>query len=196
MPKDKFKPERAMLLLQLESLHMRFHRSKQRGNRGEQTFAALQAVDHCFTLSTVINPRFPADENEQEYFLVPVPLWALQHIVKSYHSYIDAGSSRTIGEVMGLEGGGQGRRSTKAKILTRYGELRLARMVHDERVELLKAGKEKEATLDNVFAEVSVATNYGIDSVRSAWKKWHRIVERQAALGVKTSRSDYPLTRY
>ena len=179
-PMAKWKAERDLLLMQLETLRLRFHNPKQ---KGDETLAALHALQHSFSLATMLNSSFPASGDDQEVFPISVPLWALQHIVNCYRDYLDASPGRTLGEVFGVEGGGQGRRPAKDRLMSRRVQITLARLVHARRAELLHAGKKKEAVLDpNVFADVSIASGYGIDHIRAAWKKYRRIIEGHGGL--------------
>ena len=123
-------------------------------------------------MATVLNPKFPEDGNKQECFSIPVPLWALQHLVNAINDYMAADPGKTFGEVLGIEGRGQGKQKAKDKLATRIANRELALWAEILRRHHQAQGNREEAKLVNVFAAVAERTGYSVDSVEKAYKKY------------------------
>lgn len=184
---DKRAARRAAVLGQMGVLYARFR--KPRG-RGDKTFAAVYTLDGFFALATLLNPALPSDRDEQERLLVPVPLWALQHLLRAFADYAAAPPGKTLGEVLGIEGGGQGRRPAKENLLARSAWLMLARMVQTRRTALRAAGKPKKQARKRCSAmwpsRPGTAPRPSAPPGGSSAKSW------SGSFKVATSRSDYP----
>jgi hypothetical protein len=168
-------------LVLMERLHKKFWNSE---DKGEKSFSALQALSMMFMAGTVLNPDFPRDPDKQESFMIPAPLWALQHVVNSLKDYMAAEHGRTLGEVLGLEGGGQGRQKLKDRLKKRMVHRELALYVEVLRQRLKEAGKREEAKLVNVYEVVAERSGFSADSVAKA-HTMYRIKLSRAAAGPK-----------
>lgn len=157
-------------LVVMEHLRKVFYQSK---DKGEATFTVFNALCHSFIITTRLNPHFPKNEDMQRIYPVPVPLWALEHLVAAISTYGDADRGKTFGEVLGIEGGGQGRQRTKDRLATRMVRRQLALSVEALRRHHEAAGRKEEAKLVNIYAEIAEHTSYSVDYIEKAYKR-HR----------------------
>ncbi len=101
--------------------------------------------------------------------LVTVPMWVVQNLASAWNAYRDAPSLKTFGEVLGIEGGGQGKRPAMKALMKKNRDLRLTLAVHKIRVEAQERGQR--LSLEKAFTSVAESTDTSKGIVRDAWKQ-------------------------
>ena len=104
---------------------------------------------------------------------VTVPMWVVLNLASAWNAYRDAPSSgKTFGEVLGIEGGGQGKRRAKEAWKNKNRDLRLTLEVYKRRVEAKEGGQR--LSLENACAQVAESKGTTENIVRRAWKRHGR----------------------
>ncbi len=101
-----------------------------------------------------------------------VPMWVVLNLASAWNAYRDAPSAKTFGEVLGIEGGGQGKRRAKEAWMNKNRDLRLTLEVHKRRVEAKEGGQW--LSLENACAQVAESKGTTENIVRLAWKRHGR----------------------
>ncbi len=143
-------------------------------------FEALVFIGGYWLFHSPQKATDPNWEPEPEH-LVTVPMWVVLNLASAWIAYRDEPSGgKTFGEVLGIEGGGQGKRRAKEARINKNRDLRLTLEVHKRRVEAKEGGQR--LSLENACAQVaeSKGTTEGI--VRRAWKRHgHKLSEPRGA---------------
>ena len=95
--------------------------------------------------------------------LVSVPMWVVLSLASAWNAYRDAPSLKTFGEVLGIEGGGQGKQPAMKASMKKHRDLRLTLEVHKRRV-------ESGLSLEKAYAAVAESNGTSENIVRRAWK--------------------------
>ena len=113
--------------------------------------------------------------------LVTVPMWVVLNLASAWIAYRDEPSGgKTFGEVLGIEGGGQGKRRAKEAWMNMSRDLRLTLEVHKRRVEAKEGGQW--LSLENACAQVAESKGTTENIVRLAWKRHgHKLSEPRGA---------------
>ena len=113
---------------------------------------------------------------------VTVPAAWLRVIAEGWLKYRQAPSGKTFGEVMNLEGGGQGAPRLKAAVERLNRETRLSNLVLVEWLVGNDGGKMSQA---KAIERVAYEEDLSVETVRNAWRQRRdQKIERLVALGV------------
>ncbi len=104
--------------------------------------------------------------------LVSVPMWVVLILASAWNAYRDAPSLKTFGEVLGIEGGGQGKRPAMKAWMKKNRDLLLTLEVHKRRAKAQEMGQR--LSLDEAYASVAASTDTSEDIVRHAWRRHGR----------------------
>ncbi len=142
-----------------------------------QSQMALSAFDALVLMGgywRFASPQRKADPDwePQAEALVTVPWWIVDNLAQAWVAYLDAPPTKTFGETLGIEGGGQGRRFAKERWINYRRDLLLALEVHQIRVEAQERGQR--LSLENAYASVAESTRTSEDIVSRAWKRHGR----------------------
>ena len=105
---------------------------------------------------------------------VAVPAALLHALAESWVKYKKSDSGTTLGEAFQLEGGGQGKSRLKDKQATRDQNRKHAR-------DVVALRWQKGISLECAFGEIAERREVSIDTVRAAYKKYGKAIERDAA---------------
>lgn len=153
----------------------------------EAVITAFDAMAQVLAAEILKDPKkFPQGDPPPD-IKVSVPLWALQVLASAWIEYRQECATpggRTFGEIVGIEGRGQGRKRLLSREQTRMRDWGMSLEVAELHVEGI--------TLDQAI--VSVAEKYGLseDSLRRIWKARPQSVKHYLQTRVKTSRSGDP----
>lgn len=100
---------------------------------------------------------------------VPVPWWIVHLLGKAWMNYKPAPQGTTIGEALGLEGGGQGKRPQRQLFETKLRDMNLALEVA-HRIESVADEGQRES-VEKAIAEVAEQFGHKERRVRAAWDK-------------------------
>ena len=137
-------------------------------------FEAMAIIGGCWRGYGQFEPPYGLEPTS----LVVAPLWAVDTLGAGWMNYRSTnGGSRTLGEALRIEGGGQGKAPLKAEWNRWFRNLRLAGDVHEAR---------QRTTIE--IAVENVARHYGVSesTVSRAWSQHRREIETAAA-GLRTS---------
>ncbi len=138
------------------------------GQRALSAFEALGYIGGYWLFHSPQKTTDPDWEPEPEA-LVTVPMWVVLNLARAWNAYRDAPSAKTFGEVLGIEGGGQGKRRAKEAWMKRNRDLRLTLAVHKIRVEAQERGQR--LSLEKAYASVAESTDTSEDIVLRAWRQ-------------------------
>ena len=143
-------------------------------------FDALVFIGGYWLFDSPQKTTDPNWEPEPEH-LVAVPMWVVLNLASAWIAYRDAPSSgKTFGEVLGIEGGGQGKRRAKEAWKNKNRDLRLTLEVYKRRVEAKEGGQR--LSLENACAQVAESKGTTENIVRLAWKlHGHKLSEPRGA---------------
>lgn len=99
---------------------------------------------------------------------VSIPFVVLMKLALGWKDYVDAGAGRTFGEVMGLEGGGQGKQPQKSKLEKVFRDAERVNSVMNEKLQADKSGhpiSDREA-----IERASQKLGQPSDTIEKAWK--------------------------
>ncbi len=126
------------------------------------------------------------DAEHAAHYTIPVPWWIVDILGRGWHQYMDALERSTLGETLGLEGGGQGKQPAKREWARYLRDLRLAIAVAELRNQHFQKGKR--LSLEKAFGLVATKAQSSEDIVRIAWRKLGPVVKASLeARGGKTS---------
>ena len=131
-------------------------------------FEALAVVAGCWRGYG----KFQAPRPEPTGF-VPVPVWALDTIAAGWIRYrAEDVKGRTLGEALGIEGRGQGRRPRKESWNNWFRDLRLAKELYELR---------RDNTYEDAVHAVAESNRVSESTVRRAWSAHGQAIEAAAA---------------
>ena len=136
------------------------------GQMALSAFEALVFIGGYWLFHSPQKTTDPDWEPEPEA-LVTVPMWVVLNLASAWNAYRDADSAKTFGEVLGIEGGGQGKWPAMKDWMKKNRDLRLAQEVHRIRVEAKERGQR--LLLDEAYACVAKANGTTSGVVRKAW---------------------------
>ena len=131
-------------------------------------FEALVFIGSFWLFHSPQKTTDPDWEPEPEA-LVTVPMWVVLNLASAWNAYRDAPSAKTFGEVLGIEGGGQGKWPAMKDWMKKNRDLRLVLEVHRIRVEAKERGQR--LSLEKAYASVAESTDTTKGIVRDAWKQ-------------------------
>ncbi len=126
------------------------------------------------------------DAEHSAHDMIPVPWWIVDILGRRWRRYMDAPERSSLGEALGLEGGGQGKQPAKREWEKYLRDLRLAIAVAELRNQHFQKGKR--LSLEKAFERVATMAQSSEDIVRMAWRKHGPNVKASLkARGGKTS---------
>lgn len=173
MPDEKIRPPIDYVLL--KPLH-------EKAQEDPDKFAVLAALESLAVIGGCWRGygKFEAPEMKMED-MVPVPIWVLDTIGAGWIRYRAQNiPGRTLGEALGLEGGGQGKRPAKEKWNAWFRDLGLARDLF---------GARQTTTYEKAVAEVADRAGVSESTVARAWAEYGEQIQA-AAESLTISRSD------
>ncbi len=147
-------------------VHNLYESARAENSTREMALSAFEALVFIGGYWLFHSPQKTTDpdwEPEPEV-LVAVPMWVVQNLARAWNAYRDADSAITFGEVLGIEGGGQGKRRAKEAWMKKNRDLRLTLEVHKRRV-------ESGLSLEKAYSSVAESKGTSEDIVRHAWKE-------------------------
>ena len=128
---------------------------------------------------------YPDPENAAHY-PIPVPWWIVDALGRGWQRYMEAPERSTLGEALGLEGGGQGKQPAKREWAKDLRDLRLAIAVAEFRNQHFQKGKR--LSLEKAYGLVATEAQSTKGIVRMAWwKLGPKVKASLEARGGKTS---------
>ncbi len=158
----------------IADVHYLYQLAITENSAGQMALSAFDALLFVGGYWLFDSPQKKADPNwePEAESLVTVPLWVVNSLAQAWIAYRDAPSGKTFGEVLGIEGGGQGKRRAKEAWMNKNRDLRLALAVHQIRVEAQERGQQ--LSLEKAYASVAASTGTSEDIVRHAWRQHGR----------------------
>ena len=159
----------------LNAIRNLYNRTTEDPSRRQASLSAFEALSllRGFWAYDAPPGEYP-DAEHSAHYTIPVPWWIVDFLGRGWDRYMEAPET-TLGEALGLEGGGQGKppakRGWKMEIRNRW----LAIMVAELRNEHFQAGKR--LSLENAFGQVATMAQSSEEIVRLAWRKHGRQVE-------------------
>jgi len=155
-----------------------------------QRQASESAFEALFLLrgfwATNAPPGDYPDAEHSAHYMIQVPWWIVDILGRGWKRYMEGPEGSTLGEALGLEGGGQGKHPAKRKWAKDLRDLRLAIAVAEFRN--LHFQKGKQLSLEEAYGLVATKAQSSEDIVRIAWRKHGPMVRASLkARGGKTS---------
>ena len=171
----------------LNAIRQMYNLTTENASQRQDTLSAFEAVFLLRGLWAFDAPpgEYP-DAEHSAHYMIPVPWWIVDILGRGWHRYMAAPELSTLGEALGLEGGGQGKHPAKREWAKNLRDLRLAIAVAELRNQHFQKGKR--LSLEKAFGLVATMAESSEDIVRIAWRKLGPKVKASLeARGGKTS---------
>lgn len=173
-----------LALLAVQNL---YYLAESKGTRRQASLSAFHALVAVAGYWRFASPQKKADPNWEPApdALVTVPWWIVDFLAQGWIRYLEAPTGRTLGESLGLEGGGQGRRPAKEQWKNLLRDVTLALMVAELRDEAESKGQT--LSLERAYREIADRERHSEDIVQRAWKAHRHQVHKSQERGGTTS---------
>ncbi len=171
----------------LNAIRQMYNLTTETASQRQDTLSAFEAVFLLRGLWAFDAPpgEYP-DAEHSAHYMIQVPWWVVDILGRGWHRYMEAPERSSLGEALGLEGGGQGKQPAKREWTKYLRDLRLAIAVAEFRNQHFQKGKR--LSLEKAYGLVATKADCSKYKVSRAWKKHGPKVKASLeARGGKTS---------
>lgn len=173
-----------LALLAVQNLYYLAESKGTRRQASLSAFHALVAVGGYWRFASAQKKADP-DWKPAPDATVSVPFWIVDFLAQGWISYLEAPSGRTLGETLGIEGGGQGRRPAKEQFKNLLRDVTLALKVAALRDEAENEGEK--VSLERAYLDIAQGEDVSKDTVKRAWRAHGGQVRKSEESGGTTS---------
>ena len=155
---------------ELNAIRQLYNLTTENASKRQNSLSAFEALGLLreFWATNAPPGEYP-DAEHAAHYTIPVPWWIVDILGPGWQRYMGSPERSTLGEALGIEGGGQGKHPAKREWTNYLRDLNLAIAVAEFRNQNFQRGKR--LSLEKARKRVATYADCSEDMVIRAWKK-------------------------